>query len=362
MTIGRFFVLVLAMVALMFRLLPPLQAQQRVAFSESKVEVDGRWFMPYTKGEVEKRISGSYKPLFDEMCAIIGSWDLLAPPQGLKVSCYADANALEIYFLPYLFEEGSRVSAGSGPNLRIFANYPLTMFGSPLVEDIFLCPQKSADFYGFPIYRNDRQEVTIVSRKSVPLFLPVSQEEYLKALIAIEEKKAPNTISADSQTALREMESAYQMLLKTDKEAAKEFKQHLDDFRADAKSTADGAGMANMVTVLKKELSLLTASERLKQAWYGGASAMERYHNVSGLVPDGNSENSDALVKPNPALIDASSANRIQLLVISWSVGDGDNADKPRFYKEGREGFDLADDLMSKLYHNQTLWRRILAL
>ena len=337
-------------------------AQQRAPFSDKKVEVDGRLFMPFTKGEVERKISGTHQPWFDEVCSIICSWDSITPPQGLKVACYGSDNALEIYFLPYLFEDGVRFASESGPNLRIFVNSPFQMFGSPVVDGIFLCPKKRADFNGYPIYQNDRGEVTIVCKKSDPLFIPVSQEEYLRALIANEEKKAPQNINADNQAALREMERAYQELLKIDKEAAKEFKQHLDDFATDANNAGNGSGMPDMVTSLKNELSALSTEERSKQACYGGASAMERYHNASGLVRDGNSEDSEVLVKPNPALIDPSPANQIQLLVISWSVGDGENVDKPRFYNEGGDGFNLADYLMSKLYNNQRIWSRILAL
>ncbi len=347
--------------ALLF-LSAPCRAQQRPPFSEKKVEEDGRLFMPFTRGEIEKRISGSNQALFGEICSILCSWDSIAPPQGIKVSCYSDGYELEIRFLPYLFEEGERVTVGSGSSLTLSLNNPLQMLGSPLVEDIFLSPQKSADFHGFPIYRNDRHEVTIVSKKSVPLFIPVSQEEYLKKLIADEEKKNPGNSSTDTQTVLREMEQAYQELLKSDKVAAKEFKQQMDEFRAEASASGEGSDMPNVVTSLKKELSALTAAERVRQACYGGISAMEAFHNLSGLVPEGSEVSGEPLVRANPALIDPSSANRIQLLTIRWLVGEGENADKPRFYNEGREGFSLADHLMSTLYANQKIWARILAL
>ncbi len=337
-----------------------LDAQQRPPFSDKRVEVDGRVFLPYTKGEVDRKITGTQKPVFDEICSIITAWDSLAPPQGLKVACYSADHSLEIYFLPFMFEEGARFASEGGPNLRIYVNDPLQMFGSPIVSDIYLCPQKTADFNGFPIYQTDRQEVTIVHKKEIPLFIPVSQEEFLKALIAKEEKNKQNNSSSDYQTIFREMEQAYQKLLQTDKEAAKEFKQQIDEFRAEADKNGEGTNIPDIVALLKKELSGLTAEERSRQAYYGGPAAIEEYRNASGLVSYESRENGEAMVRANPALIANSSKNQIQLLVIGWSLGENpQNADKPRFYNEGTEGFRLAYSKMAELYQQKKIWEQV---
>lgn len=335
-------------------------AQVRPPFSEKTVEVDDGIFLPYTKGEVVRKISGPRKPALDKICAIITAWDSIAPPQGMKVQCSGFDHTLEVYFLPYLSEDGTRFASGGGPSVRIHVNDPRQMVGSPIAPDIYLCPQKRADFHGYPIYQNDDREVTIVYKRELPLFVAVSQEEYLKALVAEEEEeKAPKGSSPDSQTAVREMERAYQQLLKTDKVAATEFKQHMDEFRAEAGKSGDGANSMDPVALLKKELSGLTDEERKRQAWYGGASAMEAYHNASGLVPYEDRDNAEALVRTNPALIEAFSKDQVQLLVIRWSVGGTADSDKPRLYNEGRAGSNLADDLMSKLYLNQGIWSGI---
>lgn len=334
-------------------------SQQRVPFSDKKMEIDGRIFLPYTQGEVVRKISGSHQQNFEKICSIITAWDSISPPQGMKVVCYGFDNSLEIYFLPYLFEEGTRFASEGGPKLNLFINDPLSMFGSPIVSDIFLCPQKVADFYEFPIYQTDHHEVTIVHKKEVPLFVSVTQEEYLKELISKEEKNTQNNSSSDYQTIFREMEQTYQKLLKTDKEAAKEFKLQMNDFTTEINQNGEGTNMHDMVSMLKKELSDLTVEARKQQACYAGSWAMEAYHNVSGLVPYENRENADALVRPNPALIECSSKNKMQLLVICWSVGESVNLDKPRFYNEGRDGFHLADNLMRELYLSQKIWTEI---
>lgn len=335
-------------------------AQQRPSFSEETEVVHDRIFMPYTKGDVEWKTSGIFKPVFDEMCSVIRAWDSIAPPQGLQVRFYGYEHSLEVVFCPYLFEENYRFATESGPNLNIYVNDPLQMFGSPIASNIFLCPQKAADFLDYPIYRNDHREVTIVCKKKIPLFIPVSQEEYLKALIAKVETDLSGNSGSDTQTTLREMEQAYQKLLKMDKEAAKNFKQELEKFKAETNNGEEATAVIDPVALLKKELSGLTAEERTRQAYYGGAWAMDEYHNASGLVPYENRENGDALARPNPALIDASAKDKIQLLVVCWSVGKSTvDSDKPRLYNEGRKGFSLADNLMKELYDQKDIWNAI---
>ena len=334
-----------------------MPARQRPPFSEKTVEVDGRMFLPFTKGEVVRKLSGSHKPVLDQICSVITAWDSIAPPQGLKVLCSGLDKSLDIYFLPYLFEDGIRYASEGGPMVNLSVNDPLRMFGQPVVSDIFLCPQQTAEFHGFPIYLNDRHEVTVVSKKQVPLFVPVSQEEYMKALIAKEEKNQGTSTGSDYQSNFREMEKAYQQLLKTDQEAAREFKQQMNAFKADV--SKGGAEMIDPVALLKKELSGLTAQERTRQAFYGGASAMEAYRNASGLVPYEDRENAEALVRANPALISGSATGQVQLLVISWSVGSPEVYDKPRMYSGDRAGFRLAETLMKELYLDQKIWNEV---
>lgn len=154
------------------------------------------------------------------------------------------------------------------------------------------------------------------------------------------------------------MEQTYQKLLKIDKEAAHEFKQQMVEF-----TDKENVQEIDLVSMLKNELSGLTLDEKKRPAYYGGVSAMEEFHNTSGLVPYDNRENSDMLVRPNPALMDGSMKSKAQLLVICWSVGSSStDSDKPRLYSEGRNGFHLADNLMSKLYHDQTIWSNIFGI
>lgn len=332
-------------------------SQQRQPFSEKTVEIEDRVFLPYSKGTVIKNVNGNHNAACEKIYSIITSWDSIVPPQGMNVLCLASGNTLEFYFLPYLFEKGIRFTSEGGPRLSIHVNDPLKMFGSSIAEGIFLCPRKITDFYGFPIYQNDRMEVTIISNKNLPLFIPVTQEEYLNALITKEEKNVLKSSPSDYQTTLYEMEKAYKLLLETDKQAAKDFKQQMDEFRNEVNT--NGGGYIDIVAALKNELTNLSSEEKAKPAYYGGPWAIEKFNNASALVPSDSQVKGEALVKANPALVDVSSINQVQLLVVSWHIDNNQNKDKPRLYSKGRTGFHLADDLMVKLYNNDIIWKNI---
>lgn len=347
-------------VSLLFAVNSP--AQQRPPFSEKIVQNGDRSFLPYTAGEVERSISGPQKQTLEKLCAAITAWDSINPPQGIKVSCYGTGNHLEISFYAYLFEDGLRQTPG-GPNLYMSVNTPDKLFGSPVAPGIYICPQKVTDFHGASVYQNGKQEVTVFTQKNIPLFIPVTQEEYLNALIREEEVKSQGT-EKDSgvEDVLREMENAYRELLKTDREAAEEFKKQMDEFRLDSKNQAGDIAATNPAQLLKDELAGLSVEERRSPAWYS-PGAGESGNRLSGLVSSENQKWADALVKPNPALVDRSAGGQIQLLIVSWTMGDDNtNADKPRLYDEGRKGFHLADNLMKELYNHAPVWQKIAVL
>jgi len=340
-----------------------LNAQLRPPFSEQTVVVKERTFLPYTKGTVERKITGAYKPFLDKICSAVLAWDSISPPQGIKVDCYGYDDNLEIYFLPYLFEEGRRFASEGGPKLSVSVDNPAAMYGSPIVEGIFLYPQKTADFNGFPIYRSDHGEVTIVSGKGIPLFIPVTNEEYLNALIAREEinQKKQAQVPADSQAQAEDMKKTYEYLLKTDKEAAREFKQQMEEMKKEVNKNK--GQQIDVVERLKKELLNMTEEEKKRPAYYGGGTAMEEYHNLSELVPFEHKEAGELLAKVNPALTKEIQKSGIQLIVLRWSIdSDNQNGDKPRFYNKGRAGFNLADKLMARLYKESKIWQRVFSI
>lgn len=334
-------------------------SQQIHPFSEEKVEVDGWVFMPWSKGEVEKRNDGLQNPALEQIWSVLTAWDSIDPPQGVLVICHSSERCLEMRFTPYIFQDGERIAQGSGPTLTIYADDPDKIFGNSIAPGIFLRPEKTGDFYGYPVYSNDIRKVTIVSDREVPLFVPVTREEYLKAAIAEEEEKerSRNPQTRDQKEQLEEVDKAYRELLKVDKAAAEEFRREMAGF------TGPGNDQAQLMSQsLKNELAGMTAEERRQPAYYGGGMAMEMYSSPSGLTPWESRENAVALVRPNPELTDSNANQNIQLLILAWKMGPGPDEDSPGDYSEGRTGFSLADNLMFRLYQDRNIWNRIFSL
>jgi hypothetical protein len=315
--------------------------------------------MPYTKGEIKKNISGNYKPILEKICSIFTSWDSINPPQGMEVYCSGYEKRLEIYFSNYMYNNGQRFSEEGGPHLEISVNDPLSIVGRPVASGIYLCPQKTVDFHGYSIYATGSGEVTVVAKTQMPFYVPVSQEEYLKTLIADAEKNAmkdsQTTSQDDDQATDQEMEKTYKKLLEIDKEAAEEFKQQMVEFKKEiAKEPEAGQADTDPVFMLKKELAAMTEEEKKLNAYHGGES-------ISQLMPYEQRQYGDAMVKINPALVQETAKSGIHLLALSWSLVAYNATDvrNPRMFNKGNEGNYHANYLMSKLYEDREIWTKV---
>lgn len=341
-----------------------LQAKSQL-FSDQVVTYGDDNFMPFSRGVVQKHLEGDKKVLMEKIFNIISSWDSIHPPRGFKVDIYGSNQALDISFSTYINEENTKKAKG-GPSFSIYINDPVLIFGSPEVNDIFLIPVKVADFYGFPIYQNTRQEISVISKINEPMFIPVTRQEYLKELILAEEdrqKKEGNQGSNSSGNLLSEMEKSYKELLKTDPNEAAAFKISMDEFLAEQANAKVEDKPADMLQMLKRELEDMPSSERNNPAYYSIA-AMEKYGNLSGLVPAALATAEMALVRIAPVFKELTKNNStIKLLVISWNLGNTNSSkDKPRQYSDGNTGFLLADNKMAELYKQQNIWDSIFNL
>lgn len=341
-----------------------LQAKSQL-FSDQVVTLGDDDFMPYTRGVVDKQIEGDRKVMMGKISDIISSWDSIHPPRGFKVDFYGSNQLLDVSFSAYINVGNSNITKG-GPAFSIFINDPGLICGSTVVNDIFLLPEKVADFYGFPIYQNTRQEVTVISVINDSLFVPVSRQEYLQALILEEENRQKNEGNQTGNSAediLLEMEKSYKELLKIDPVEAAVFKISMDEFRADQAKAEAGGKPAGMLQMLKRELEDMSAFEKNSPAYYS-VGAMEKYGNLSGLVPAEQAKEDMALVRIAP-VFDKLKENKsaIKLLVISWNLGNNSSiTDKPRCYSGGTTGFMLADNKMVELYNQQDIWESIFNL
>lgn len=318
-------------------------------------------FLPHYKGEVVNKISDKPTSNASKVFSVLSSWQAFTAPQGFKLTAFGDNAHLELMAEPYLLQDGITFANG-GASLNVFFNDPSKVFHSSVVADIYLKPEKVADFYGFPVYSNGTFEVTVIEKTHKPLFVPVTQEEYLKALIADEEKKqksnGPTMSAAEYQ---KEVDKTYRELLKTDKKAAAEFKKEMEGV---AKEYATNLNQVpDIISSLKMELQKLSPQERQQQAYYALA-AIEKYGNFSGLVPENDKEIGTPLVRPNYSLIEKGK-DTIQLMAMRWNLTTvtAEFQSAPRLYTRRQDiGYELADNMLTDLYNNSTIWTRIFAL
>ena len=317
-------------------------------------------FLPYLPGKVVQRINGN-DVHSQKIFSIMFPQQKSGMPQGYEVEAYSDGlrNLLEINLMPYLFDDGEIVRK-AGSSVVFYFNDPRSLLGLPInsdLDDFYLSPVKIAEFMGYPIYMNERGEAIVIYKGREPLFLPVSQDEYLTALISAEakkEKEHPQTVTVDDN--LIEMELAYQQLLKMDKAAAADFKKEMDRFRKDASQRRETEQLSS---AYKIELAKLSPAQRKQPAYYA-VYAMEKYGNLSGLVPENETGESQPVVKPNLEAL-AKNSNEIHLIVCRWRLSSDAQRGSPRLYEPRHTvGFSLTDDRIYEMYNNQNLWKHII--
>ncbi len=328
-------------------------------YSRKTITVGEDTFLPYIKGKVVNRIpKNSIIP--QKIFSILHSHANVNTPQGYEVEAYSDETnrRLEVYFRPYLLEEGEVVLKPGGCICFHF-NDIAAILGQPLqsgISGIYTLPLKTGDFMGFPIYENERCETTAIYKGDEPLFLPVSQEEYLMALIKAEENKN-NSATVSAKDNLKEIEKAYMELLKTDKTAAEEFRKEMESHK---KELAQNNTTEDLTASYKKELSALPPAGRKKQAYYALYS-MEKYGNLSGLVPDSDTGNAHPLVKPNYKAISQNTNINIRLMAVKWKLDNNAHSCSPSYYQaQDKLGYALTDDKISELYHSRAIWQKII--
>jgi len=315
----------------------------------------------------------------------ITQWDKMIMPVDFPAEQESKLTAsVEIAFSPYfLLRDEALIDFGNSTIFNIYLNNPYNIAGTPLMADIYPCPKKVDTFYGTDVYITDREEVTIFNYSGKPVFLPVSQEEFIQTLIRywkskIEADESENqdylaeNENFNSKEALKqrdeEMELAYRELLKYDKQAAEELKKEFEEVKKLAaeymEETNIGEVMSGSVsfdreqiTKLEQELAEMSSYERKRQAFYSLA-ALENFDNVSGLLPESHKNNGDALVRINPQLVD-DNIDKIQLVSIQWHLKNNQHYDSPRLITISSDPGYITDNKILKLYSDKVLWSNL---
>lgn len=347
----------LAIVAISVLMTPALWCQVERSYSDKTVTVGEDVFLPFCRGEITARSEGASVTV-KKVSEYLLSSDSIKFPVGYKVSCYSQSDIMDITLSPYTLFDGEKSAIG-GAAVSLFFNNVSGLFRQPLVSDIYIQPVVTSDFFGYPVYFNGSCEITVIKKNSLPLFIPVSREEYLKALITKEElRMKDNNEGITEDETLKEMEKAYQQLLKTDREAAEEFKVQMDEFAANLNQESSST---DLLTMLKNELSGLTPAERKSQAFYEPA-AFERNGNISGLS-ESDSEFAEPLVRPNTKAFSSTNGD-IHIIAIQWALtSQTEDQSAPRLFScRQKYGYCFTDRMLITLFNDRKTWEKVFEL
>lgn len=342
-----------------------------------------------------------YESKMDELIAILEQNAVLNPPKGFEVKIEKrienstkptkpayifpgddsiTSSSIEIHFSPYYLENGQpAVNFKVSSFFQIHLNNPYVLAGTPLMADVYPCPQKIDDFYGHAVYATNREEVTILNFSNQPVFLPVSQEEFINLAIRywehkIDEEKAAKenyllTIEGHQKTEeiqrqKDEFEQAYNQLLQYDKKAADDLKKTFEEVMAMNLFENNDAAVFNsavsfaktQISKLNEELSAMGLDERKRQGVYD-INAFEMFNNASGLVPASHKAYGDALVRTNPDLV-TEPYRKIQIASVHYHLLHHE-FDKPRSCAMSEDAAYITDNKLLSVYNDKELWIRI---
>lgn len=315
-------------------------------------------FLPFIKGKMVDRVSQK-DILAQKALTILKSHSSVNKPQGYEVEAYSDINInyLSIYFIPYILIEDKPKRANAGNELTLYFNKITSFLGLPLVSDsIYIEPLKVAEFMGYPVYEQNGYEVTLIHKTNVPLFLPVSCEEYLTTLInkEMEQKKMNDDVPKIQNE--KEIEKTYLELLTVNRTIAEEYKMYAKKAYQELTTYISDNKRYSLVASLKKELDQLSLVNRKRQAYYSNL-AIGKEDFFSGLDLENLAGDARALVKPNYQ-VRLDDTERIHLIVLKWKM-----AFIPRLYIPQKTfGYELVDDRMYELYQSQSVWKQIIEL
>lgn len=387
-------------------------------FSSNGVRYDGfeDTFFPNLKGTFEKKIvaSSDQKSLgcdkktelmflanLNRITSVFEKCPLMNPPRGLKVEAATIPSIkevlpgktarleamIEIYVSAYVADEKGNPGKflESADYLSIHINNPSMLAGAPVLEDIYLQPSQTSDFYGHPVYQTDRGEKTVLTKLKAPLCIPVSREDFINTSIRYWQQKMEESESEGAQTGAdvtpleefnngraqrkNDFETAYAVLKKADPSAAEEFRKDFEqtekelqqemegnkDYSVSKKDVIAEADKIHMQKIkkLQDELNALSAQEKKEQAYYSNAQLEV---NESGLVSS-NQPGAEALVRINHQLFDSSRPQSdVKLIILDWHGFD------PKTYDGSKKGFDLQKWLLAQLYKRDDVWGAVIQI
>jgi hypothetical protein len=363
-------------------------AQTTPVFSDEIVLYRGERFMPFIDGALEEytipsadftrqqlRMVGTMRDKISEASSILKACQIFHPPQGFKLVIHSQAlppvdfhsneslsGTLRIeLFVTMVCNEKPCYDKKTDATVSITFNDPTRLVSTHIMDDIWLQPRRISDFFGRPVYRllNDRREITVVSGHEIPLYLPVTREDFIMTLIrhfgemiaedeylaAQPQSKEIELSFSDAENGKRKdnFEIAYNSMFRFDPLLARKLKENfiqverkLEEAKSDSTIIITESQYINMqlnvwregIRKLRAELNAMSPSERRSQAHWSESETM----NTSGLTPPGH-PGSNPVARINPQIIDNSKPETdIQLITIEWGIDTAPYAS----FKQGR--------------------------
>lgn len=189
---------------------------------------------------------------------------------------------------------------------------------------ILTLPAKTRNLGGHPLYG---ERFLVVARASRRLFLPVSGEQYLQALIARKKTLARTATQGNAsgnkeiEKGLAEARAALADLRKLNPAAAAETERQLAEAARQARQTAPAMERFNSsiqaeIAACEKFLLNMNSQARASQAWIAGVTE----GNPAGLVPAESSDAQPAVIL-NPDYFDPARRAEIQIVLVDFRWG-----------------------------------------
>lgn len=385
-----------------------LWAQTPQRFSDEILLYRGERFMPFLDGPVEEftrssegfttpqmQHAGLMRENLSRISGVIKSCPTFNPPQGFKL-------VINSTTLPAVPWHDNKVLGGEvridlygimvcnekpcydrkpDATLTLTANDPTRLLSTHVIDDIWMQPRRISDFYGHPVYRffNQNKELTVINHRNVPIYIPVTREEFMLTLIrnfnelvnrdqifaALPESHETLLGATEEERINRyaEFEKAYEAMHRFDPLLARKLKvnletteRRLEEAESDSSINITLAQFILMqvsvwsegIGKLRAELNAMTISERRSQAHWSEAEAFS----TSGLTPPGH-PGSAPLARLNPEFLNNSlPPSEIQFLVVDWHT---DLAPYQRF----RQGRSLQLHKLYEFSRCETSWQQI---
>jgi hypothetical protein len=169
---------------------------------------------------LSKAESATFKRNLERLLSLLAKQPTLASPRGVEIKGYFRPNDYQpktnkvpipgfglLRFHSYFRDKktGKPVPFGFPTDeMSISVNDPekgpevCTVPGSP--TRVFCAPTRVEELAGFPVYRFNGMDVIVLSRSKVPVWIPLTREEYVKAWLANWQKQAADSPAIDTIT------------------------------------------------------------------------------------------------------------------------------------------------------------------